>query len=58
MVTHLIGEAIELADRIAVLTPRPGRIEKVMVNSLPRPRQKRSEEFFRMEDQLYKLIKP
>ncbi len=58
MVTHLIQEALELADRIAVLTPRPGRIEKILVNPLPRPRNKRSQEFFRLEDELYKMIKP
>lgn len=57
MVTHLISEALELADRIAVLTPLPGKIEAVVANSLPRPRQKRSENFFKMEDKLYSLIK-
>lgn len=58
MVTHLIEEALELADRIAVLTPRPGRIETIMENTLPRPRQKRSNDFFVCEDALYTLIKP
>ncbi len=58
MVTHLIPEALELADRIAVMTPGPGRIEKIVTNVLPRPRAKRSPEFFRLEDELYKLIKP
>lgn len=58
MVTHLVEEAVELGDRIAVLTPRPGSIEKIVVNNLPRPRQKRSEEFFRLEDELYKLVRP
>lgn len=57
MVTHLIPEALELADRIAVLTSRPGQIEAVVANPLPRPRQKRSQQFFDMEDKLNSLIK-
>lgn len=58
MVTHLIGEAIELADRIAVFTPRPGKIEKIITNPLPHPCNKRTEDFFRLEDELYALIRP
>lgn len=58
MVTHLISEAIELADRIAVLTPVPAKIEKIVENKLARPRRKRTDEAYRMEDELYKLIKP
>lgn len=58
MVTHLIQEALELADRIAVLTARPGRVEKIVENRLPRPRDRRAPEFFRMEDELFRLVKP
>ena len=58
MVTHIIPEALELADRIAVLTARPGRVEKVIRNYLPRPRVMRSHDFFLLEDQIYQLIKP
>jgi ABC-type nitrate/sulfonate/bicarbonate transport system ATPase subunit len=58
MVTHLIPEAIQLADRIAVLKPRPGQIEQIITNQLPRPRDKRSPAFFQLEDQLTELIKP
>ncbi|MBI2451361.1 MAG: ABC transporter ATP-binding protein [Parcubacteria group bacterium] len=58
MVSHNIEEALELADRIAVLTPLPGRIEKIIENSLPRPRNKRSPDFYRLYDELYTLIKP
>lgn len=58
MVTHNINEAIELADRIAVLTPRPGKIEKIIENTMLRPRQKRTQEFYALEDELYEIIKP
>ncbi len=58
MVSHIVEEALELADRIAVLTSRPSRIEKIMINTLPRPRQKRTQEFFNLEDELYRVIKP
>lgn len=58
MVTHLIEEAVELADRIAVLTPRPASIGRIIHNSLPHPRNKRSPDFYALEDQIYALVKP
>lgn len=57
MVTHLIPEAIDLADRIAVMTSLPGQVEAITSNSLGRPRQKRSERFFELEDKLLALVK-
>ncbi len=51
MVTHLIPEALELGDRIAVMTGRPGTINAIIDNTLPRPRNKRSPEFFALEEQ-------
>jgi NitT/TauT family transport system ATP-binding protein len=38
MVTHNIQEAILLADRVLVLTPRPGQITANIAITLPRPR--------------------
>lgn len=56
MVTHLVEEAIELADRIVVLSAHPGRVMRIMENRLERPRNKRSRHFFQLVDELTSYV--
>lgn len=58
MVTHLIDEAVFMADRVIVLSKRPGRIVADVPVDVPRPRvdHMRDPEFFEMCDMLKRLI--
>ncbi|MEM4020225.1 MAG: ABC transporter ATP-binding protein [Thermofilaceae archaeon] len=56
MVTHSVDEAIFMADRVVILTPRPAKIRGIIEVDLPRPRDRRSPEFQKLEDKVYELI--
>ena len=56
MVTHNVEEAVYMADRIIVMTPRPGTIAKEVRIELPRPRDPRSAELYKVVDEITGLI--
>ncbi len=55
-VTHSIEEAIYLADRIVVMTYRPGTVKRVIVVDLPRLRDPASAEFNALKRELGLLV--
>jgi len=57
MVTHSVDEALFLADRVAVMSGRPGSIIQIVDVPFERPRP-RSEEFHKLADDLTALLEP
>jgi NitT/TauT family transport system ATP-binding protein len=56
LVSHNVEEIIELADRVVVLSGRPAHVVGELTVDLPRPRNKKSEEFFGWVDRVYALL--
>ncbi|MDU9376460.1 Nitrate import ATP-binding protein NrtD [Methanocorpusculaceae archaeon Sp1] len=55
-VTHSVDEAVYLADRIVILTPRPGRVHEIDTISLSRPRDRTSVEFAQYRKKVLHMI--
>jgi NitT/TauT family transport system ATP-binding protein len=56
MVTHLVEEAVELSDRVLVFNPRPTSVKETVEIRSPRPRDQRSEHYFKLVDDITKHI--
>jgi NitT/TauT family transport system ATP-binding protein len=56
MITHLIEEAVLMADRVVVLSSRPGRVVADVPILLERPRNKRAEGFDATVDSIFEKI--
>ena len=52
LVTHDIDEAIYMSDRIIIMTPPPGRIDRNIDIDLVRPRDRTSESFLRVRSEI------
>jgi ABC-type nitrate/sulfonate/bicarbonate transport system ATPase subunit len=52
LVTHDIDEAIYMSDRILVMTPAPGRIDRKIEIDLSRSRDRTSESFLRLRSDI------
>jgi ABC-type nitrate/sulfonate/bicarbonate transport system ATPase subunit/flavin-dependent dehydrogenase len=52
-VTHDIEEAVQLADRVIVLSRRPGTVQEVVPITLPRPRDLDSPEYLALRDRIF-----
>jgi ABC-type nitrate/sulfonate/bicarbonate transport system ATPase subunit len=55
-ITHDIDEAIYMSDRIVIMTPRPGRIERIIDVTLDRPRERSSREFLQLRGEILEYL--
>ena len=55
-VTHDIDEAVQLADRVVVLSSRPARILQILTIDIPHPRNISSSRYLELRDELLKQI--
>lgn len=56
LVTHDVDEAIELADRVAVMTRRPGTIHSILDVDVPRPRDAGSDGFRALREEVFGIL--
>lgn len=52
-VTHDVSEAVYLADRIVLFTPRPGKIKNIYNVKVPRPRNRDDKQLIDLQNRIY-----
>jgi ABC-type nitrate/sulfonate/bicarbonate transport system ATPase subunit len=56
LVTHDIDEAIYMSDRIVIMTPAPGRVERMIDVALVRPRERNSSPFLSLRAEILEML--
>src|SRR5437660_12408840 len=56
LVTHDIDEAIYMSERIMIMSPPPGRIERTISVAIGRPRQRSSPDFLRLRGDILEFV--
>jgi NitT/TauT family transport system ATP-binding protein len=58
MVSHNVEEAVFMADRVIIMSPRPGKVVGEVKVNIPRPRSKylRDDEYFKYVDEVMNLL--
>ncbi|MDR2459329.1 MAG: ABC transporter ATP-binding protein [Deltaproteobacteria bacterium] len=56
MVTHDVDEAIYLSHRIVVMTPTPGKVERILKVPFPRPRSRNTPDFLLLRGKILEIL--
>lgn len=56
LVTHDIDEAIYMSDSIVMMSPRPGKIDRILPIQIPRPRDRSSHEFLELRGNILEML--
>jgi ABC-type nitrate/sulfonate/bicarbonate transport system ATPase subunit len=56
LVTHDIDEAIYMSDRIVIMSPRPGRVDRIIDVTLDRPRHRNDPQFLRLRSEILEIL--